>query len=127
MPAQRRQGLSVQASPSHTVGSCSQTAPHGGNPNSISTLLTPQRREKPQPREGLSPQGHTASESLWQHSRLPTQGPASSDTQGASGSKVRSADKANANSGDPAQEGRARNGTVPQVLRGAQGECGQDL
>lgn len=40
MPAQR-QWLPVQASPRHTVGSCSQTAPRGGNPNTISILLTP--------------------------------------------------------------------------------------
>lgn len=41
------------ASPGRTVGSCSQTAPHGGNPNSISAPLTPQRREKPQSRGSL--------------------------------------------------------------------------
>lgn len=32
MPTQRRQWLSVQASPRHTVGCCSQTAPQGGIP-----------------------------------------------------------------------------------------------
>lgn len=41
------------ASPRRTVGSCSQTAPHDGNPNSISAPLTPQWREKPQPRGSL--------------------------------------------------------------------------
>lgn len=40
------------ASPRRTVGSCSQTAPHGGNPNSISAALTPRFREKPQSRGG---------------------------------------------------------------------------
>lgn len=49
VPVQRTQWLSVQASPGCTVGSCSQAAPHGGNPNSISSLLTPRCREKPQP------------------------------------------------------------------------------
>lgn len=54
VPIQRRQWLSVQASPRRTVGSCSRTAPRGGNPDSISALLTPQCREKPQAREGLA-------------------------------------------------------------------------
>lgn len=104
MSTQRRQWLSVQASLRSTVDSCSQTAPHGGNPNSISTLLTVQCREKPQPREGgppgvtqcLSHSGniHDCPPSAQSHQETP---------KGASGSKVRSTDEVNTNSGDPAQ------------------------
>lgn len=48
--------------------------PLSGEPLHIPTLLTPQCRQKPQAREGLTAQGHTMSESFW-HLRLPTQGP----------------------------------------------------
>lgn len=67
MPAQR-QWLPVQASPRHTVGSCSQTAPRGGNPNTISILLTPRvlgettaqgRAELPRVTQCLSHSGNT--------------------------------------------------------------------
>lgn len=101
------------ASPGRTVGSCSQTAPHGGNPNSISAPLTPQRREKPQSRGSL-PAGVT--QHLSHSGNIPgcPPGPAQQETpKGASGSKARIAGKANANGGDPTQQG-GTNHTAPQ-------------
>lgn len=78
VPAQRQWLKCPGLSQAHS-GLLFPDSPSWGNPSSISTLLTPQCREKPQSREGWTAHGHTASESLWQHSQLPTQGPAPSE------------------------------------------------